>query len=226
MTVFIEGKHREEFLLTEARGSRSRETLLFSSSVLIGQICGKLETGAQTLTITSKVGNTGNGTVVADPIAPGLPGAADGEYDVVFTSATVAEVSNPAGDRLGELTLVGGTGAFSDEIKVTGHAGATAFVAGDSFKAVLFTNAGEETYVPLSLTATDGSQNPAVIPIDNVTVLSGPVAGVAMVRDCEVMGLSLTYPAGATATQITEINEQLGKKGVIVRYPQGTLVSA
>jgi hypothetical protein len=73
----------------------------------------------------------------------------------------------------------------------------------------------------ITFTATDGSQNPAAISWANVnTVTSGATAiATAIVREAEVRGVDLTYPAGASAAQITAINAALlaPPLGIVVR---------
>ena len=73
----------------------------------------------------------------------------------------------------------------------------------------------------ITFTATDGSQIPAAISWTNVnTVTSGATAtATAIVREAEVRGVDLTYPAGATAAQIAAINATLlaPPLGIVVR---------
>jgi len=73
----------------------------------------------------------------------------------------------------------------------------------------------------ITFTATDGSQNPAAINWSNVnTVTSGATsAATAIVREAEVRGVDLIYPAGATAAQIAAINAALlaPPLGIVVR---------
>ena len=63
MTVLTEGQHTGEFLVTEANGSLSRETVtvLSGQNLNAGHVLGKVAVGTATGAAVS--GNTGNGTI-------------------------------------------------------------------------------------------------------------------------------------------------------------------
>lgn len=65
MPELTEGQHKAEFIVTEANGSLSRETVIFLSgqSILPGHVLGKVLAGSGTAVAVA--GNTGNGTVGA-----------------------------------------------------------------------------------------------------------------------------------------------------------------
>lgn len=70
----------------------------------------------------------------------------------------------------------------------------------------------------ITFTAQDGSQNAAGISWGNYTTGSGvTMLGTAIRREAEVRGVDLTYPAGATAAQISAANAQLLAVGIVVR---------
>lgn len=70
----------------------------------------------------------------------------------------------------------------------------------------------------ITFTAQDGSQLAAGIAWGNYTTGSGQtMTGTAIRREAEVRGVDLTYPAGATAAQITAANTQLAAIGIVVR---------
>jgi len=73
----------------------------------------------------------------------------------------------------------------------------------------------------ITFTANDGSQNPAAINWANVnTVTSGATTtATAIVREAEVRGVDITYPAGASAAQIAAINAALlaPPLGIVIR---------
>ena len=70
----------------------------------------------------------------------------------------------------------------------------------------------------ITFTATDGSENAAGISWGNYTTAAGQtMQGTAIVREAEVRGVDLTYPAGASAGQIAAANAQLAALGIVVR---------
>lgn len=72
-------------------------------------------------------------------------------------------------------------------------------------------------YVLLAPDATDGSQNAAAILYADATAATADVGATANVRDCEVNGNLLTWPAGITAPQKTAATTALAALGVIIR---------
>jgi len=114
-------------------------------------------------------GNTGNGTVVVS-----LGTAAEvGAYTLTATSATEFTLKDPNGTEVGTVTA--GTAFTGNQLVLTVTAGATAFVAGDVF--TLTVTAATGYYVLSVRTATDGSQNPAAVLVDNVDASAAAVAG-------------------------------------------------
>ncbi|ARF52779.1 head decoration protein [Pantoea stewartii] len=112
-------------------------------------------------------GNTGNGT-----LAVSLGTAAEvGAYTLTATSATSFTLKDPTGTAVGTVTA--GTAFDSNQLDLTVTAGATAFVAGDVFTITVSAAAG--TYVLSVRTATDGSQYPSAVLIDDVDSTAGAV---------------------------------------------------
>ena len=128
--------------------------------------------GRQSLKTVSAVaasGNTGNGTV-----AVSLGSAAEvGAYTLTATSATEFTLKDPTGTDVGTVTA--GTAFTSNQLELNVTAGVTAFVAGDVFTLTVTAAAG--TYVLSVRTATDGSQNPAAVLVDDVDASACAVAG-------------------------------------------------
>jgi hypothetical protein len=87
----------------------------------------------------------------------------------------------------------------------------------DSATITLAANANVGLYNALSLTAADGTQIPAGILFNTEDVSAANAKVTILAHDCEVNGSELTYPSGATATQIATINAQLATIGIIVR---------
>ncbi len=94
-----------------------------------------------------------------------------GGYVLLATSATTFGVTNPEGVALGDATV--GAAFAHAEINLTITAGATAFVVGDGFTVNVFDAVG--TYVECVRTATDGSQVPLAILVDDADATDGPV---------------------------------------------------
>lgn len=73
---------------------------------------------------------------------------------------------------------------------------------------------------PLDLAASDGSEVAAGILWSTRDALAGADTrrSVAMVRDCDVNGKELIWPAGITVNQRKAAETQLAASGVLVRY--------
>lgn len=147
-------------------------------------------------------------------------GAADfviGDTFTVLASAAAGNggafsVVDPDGNRLKDAAI----GAYvSAQINFTINDGATDFVAGDSFTVTVA--AGSEKYVILAPAATNGTQLAAGILFDNVDATSADIEAVAYVRDCEVNGSEITWPAGISADDKTAAIAQFAARGIIVR---------
>lgn len=192
--------------------SREQVILKASNAVTIGAVLAKILLG--TATAAAKAGgNTGNGTITMDATTPILAGAKPGIYTVRFTAATAFIVEDPDGFDLG----IGATGtAFADDLKFAIAAGGTAFVAGDGFD-ITVTAASAEKYVPLSLTATDGSQIPAAISIENKASVAADQKLTVEARGAVCDPAFLVWPAGATDTQKAQALAILKTLGIIAR---------
>jgi len=215
-TPLVEGRHDGGFLVSEARGHRSRDRGTLSGAVKhqAGTVLGK-KTGG-TATAAAKAGNTGNGTFTLDATTPVVGNAQPGVYIVRCTTAAANggtfRVFDPTGDVIGDVA-VGST--FNDQLKFVIADGATDFVVGDEFDVTV--SALSKIFVPLSLTATDGSQIAAGISFANVDATAADQTGTVVTRDCEVNGFELFWPSGATTAQIATGTAQLAALGIIVR---------
>lgn len=140
-----------------------------------GTVLGQKTT--QSVEVTSGATNTGNGTIGGTGVGAAVK---YGTYTLTATSATVFSVTDPEGTVLGNATA--GT-AFStgNEVLFIITAGATAFVAGDSFSLYVPQSTGD--YVVSVKTANDGSQTPSAILATSVDTTNGPVT-----VDAYVMG--------------------------------------
>lgn len=215
-TPLIENWHAGGFLVSEARGHRSRDvgTIGGATKVYPGTVMG-LQTGGVAAAWPGNAeqvdSNTGNGTI-AMAGTPVVAGAQLGIYSAIATSATVFAVTDPYGNAVGNATA--GT-AFSNQIAFTITAGATAFAAGDQFS--IEVEAINGAYVPLNPSASDGSQNAAGIAFGFTDATLNDVPGTVVTRECEVNGFELIWPSGATAAQIATATAQLTALGIITR---------
>jgi hypothetical protein len=205
-----------DFVLSEANGRLSRQHVTIAADVVVGQVLGVGVATDGSFAAAAGVaasGNTGNGTMSTPSIGAD---AQAGTYTIEYTAAGCFNVYDPAGRLIGE----GANGAaFNDQIGFTMTAGGAAFAAGDMWTIVVTetapTNAGQ--YLPLNLSATDGTQNAAGISWDDYAPpAGGAVQGVAIVRDAEVLADLLIYPNGANRAEIRAINVQLAALGIVV----------
>lgn len=108
----IEAVHPGAYLISEARGLRSREVvdIAVSETVVVGQVLGRravAATGGARVSVAAAAGNVGDGAVTPDGTAPVAASAIDGVYEVEFltTGATAQfQVTDPKG-------IIVGTGA-------------------------------------------------------------------------------------------------------------------
>lgn len=154
-------------------------------------------------TLSGGVANTGNATITAGPTL-GVA-AKSGTYKIVCTAATTANVFDPTGALLGTLTF--GTAFSSAQIGLTITAGGTLCVAGDSF----FVKVGVPTYFykQAIASATDGSQNPCAILLDQALASGGNVTGAVAVMG-EFNGNAIILDPSITLAQATAALIPLG----------------
>lgn len=151
MAALTEGQYAGEFILSEAPGDRSREsiTVLSGQDIEAGEVVGRVKMAVGKADIPAVVG-TGNGVMSA--LFPG-PEVQVGSYVVTCTAAVthggVFSVVNPNGDALPSLTLTPGAGVTttyrSREINFSITDGSTDFAADDVFTIVV--GAGAPTVV-------------------------------------------------------------------------------
>ncbi len=202
----VEGRHTGEYIISEASGNRSRANITLginAAAVVAGTVLGA---GMAGVSAAKSGGNTGNATMSAITIGSG---AKLGIYTIRMLTATTYVVEDPDGNVIGN----GSTGvAFSDDIGFTMTVGGTPMVAGDGFDVTV----SATSYGPLDLAATTGLQNPVGILYGSQAISATATAQVAHVRDCEVNGACLTYPAGITTPQKAAVHAALAANHVIV----------
>ena len=153
-------------LISDARSLVTQPVLLASGDLKRGTVLGQqTENPVQ---VVSGAGNTGDGVIGSITLGPAIK---TGGYQLIATAVSKFNVTSPAGDVLGVATV--GTPFVHAEITLTITAGGVAFKVADSFTLNVFDAVG--TYVECVRTATDGSQFPLAILVDDADATDGPV---------------------------------------------------
>lgn len=223
MTIKTEGRCAAEFVLAEANGNRSRGSLEIADqmSIVPGQVLGKVGVNEGAVTVGNPAfTGTGDGTLTKANPAYGA-GVQEGTYKVRLVEITADggqfEVIRPDGTVDGHAVV--GT-AYDGQVKFTIADGSTDFSAAAQFTlAVTIAAAADEgQFKALDLAAVDGAEIASAIALyDAVTAENETVKIAGIVRDAEVNGNLLTWPAGITADQKAAAIAQLAALGIIVR---------
>ena len=213
MTVLTEGQHTGEFLVTEANGSLSRETVtvLSGQNLKPGHVLGKVAVGTATGAAVS--GNTGNGTI--GTVSAGATAKAG-----VYTATCIEPAANggtftvedPDGVNVG--TAMVGT-PFAGPVVFTIADGTTDFVAGDRF--TITVAAGSGKYKEYNPANTDGSQIAVAILYAAVDATAADTEGVVIARHAEVNAAELIWFSGADANQKAAGLAQLKTHDIVAR---------
>lgn len=220
MTVFTEGRHPGEALLSEGPGSISRAALTIAAEQVIGanMLLAKLAVAAG-VDVSQAFEGTGNGVLtVADPAVNSK--VQDGDYTITcFEAASDAgkfRVEDPQGRHVGDATV--GV-AFNKEIKFTIADGATDFVVGDRFILSVAANSDDFQYVAFDPTGADGSEIPSAMALYPVETGAGETAQIAgIVRMATINGNTLAWPEGITAAQKSNAIQALESRNIILRF--------
>lgn len=204
MTVFNEGKHTGEFLLSEGNGSISRETVTISSAaaaLVPGTVLGKITLGA--VTSAAVAGNTGNGTMGSVTLSLG---AKPGVYKL-----TIVEPASNAGAFVVEDPdgIIIGNGDVASAFSAGGLAftladGATDFASGDQFNITVAAGSGK--YVAYDSAATNGAAVAAGVLYAAAPDSASDQKAVAIVRMAEVIEAELTGIDAAAKAQLAALN--------------------
>lgn len=204
MTVFNEGKHTGEFLLSEGNGSISRETVTISSAaaaLVPGTVLGKITLGA--VTSAAVAGNTGNGTMGSVTLSLG---AKPGVYKL-----TIVEPASNAGAFVVEDPdgIIIGNGDVASAFSAGGLAftladGATDFASGDQFNITVAAGSGK--YVAYDSAATNGAAVAAGVLYAAAPDSASDQKAVAIVRMAEVIEAELTGVDAAAKLQLAALN--------------------
>ena len=213
MTELTEGQHKAEFIVTEANGSLSRETItvLSGQSLQPGHVLGKVTVGTTTGAAAS--GNTGNGTI--GTVSAGTT-AKPGTYQIACIEAAANSgtfvVEDPDGVIVGHA-VVGS--AFAGAVNFTVADGSADFAAGDRF--VVTVAAGSVKYKEYNPANTDGSQTAVAISLDKVDASAGDTPAVIIARHAEVNEAELIWFSGATSDQKAAGLAQLKTQTIVAR---------
>lgn len=220
MTVFTEGRHAGEFLMSEAAGMRSRDTITIPAGTGVvepGTVLG-LVTNENVVSTSqaADAGNTGTGSI-AEGVTPVGADVKVGTYRIVCiepaADAGQFAVENPDGVNIGVATV--GV-EFDGEIVFTISDGGADFIAGDAFS---FTVARSSFgYVPSPNAADDGSDQAVAIALYRCDATSAAKKIAAITGDAEVNGNILVYEATVNdATKKAAKAAQLAAVGIKVR---------
>ncbi len=210
MAVLTEGTHAGAYIIREANGTRSRESIILatgdlSACTVLGQV-----TTANAVTIGGT--NTGNGVMGSVTIGED---AENGDYVLVCTAADTDagtfSVTTPAGVALADLTVA--VAYISSHVNVTLADGSTDFAEGDTFTFDVLTN----EYAIFNAGASDGTEVAKGILFDAVDASSAEARAVMTARDCEVTGDELVWNSGTTSAQKTAATISLASAGIILR---------
>lgn len=173
-----------------------------------GTVMGQVTVGSATSAAKSG-GNTGTGTLVLDVTTPVLANAIPGIYTVrnieAVTNGGKFQVIDPKGLDLGMAIIVagaGGTVTFANRIKFVLTDATTDFIVGDGFDITVA--AGSLKYVPSVATATDGSQNPTGLLVDQTDPSAADVvAGIYKTGEFNLN--AITFDSSWTTATLTPV---------------------
>ena len=213
MSELTEGQNKAEFIVTEANGTLSRETITVLQGQVLkaGHVLGKVAVGAATGAAAS--GNVGNGTIgtvsVDNTAKPGVYQAVC--IEPASNGGTFA-VEDPDGVVIG--TAVVGT-PFAGAVNFTIADGGTDFSAGDRFSVTVAAGSGKyKEYNPAN---TDGSQTALALLLDNVDATDADAEAVVVARQAEVNAAELIWFSAADADQKAAALAQLKTQDIIAR---------
>lgn len=215
------------YLVSEAHGYRSRETIVIASGAGVlkpGTVLGQVKAALEASSAAKAGGNTGNGTFVLDATTPVLAAAKAGVYTLRFTSVTNIRLEDPDGKVLADIPIVSSeseTAAVNEQVKGEVTQGSTPFIAGDGFDVTVVEDDDAVAigkYKPYDPTASDGSEKAKAILYEGCDATSADVRRTITARDSEVHAAVLEWGAGVTTDQHkTAALADLAAFGIIAR---------
>jgi hypothetical protein len=218
MTKFTEGRHPGEFLLSEAEFHRSRDAINIPASQNFqpGTVLGRRAVVASVDSAASAAAGNGGNATIAMGSPPVTSKVVDGRYKGIAVTATTVQWQDPAGKEIGVSTH--GTAFSKGGIKFTITAGGTPNVANDEFYVDVAADAIDFEYLPLNLSATDGSEVAACVPLYGAVTGAGETTSIAAImRDAEIKTPAIIWPAGITVAQKNDVIQALALTGIILR---------
>lgn len=215
MPTLNEGRHPGEFVMTEANGSRSRESLKIAAEQTIeaNAILAKRAVIADVVATPSAAdGNTGNATIAMDATAT-TNKVKDGRYKGIAVTATTVRWEDPDGKEVGTSTH--GALFAKGGIRFTITAGGNANVAGDEF--YVDVAADVEDFEHIAYDPDDGLPIAGIAIYPATTGAAETTRIAAIVRDAEANGHCIAWPAGITDAQKANAVQELADRGIIVR---------
>lgn len=226
MVTLTEKFHAAGFMVSEARGKRSRElgTVLSGQNLLAGTVLGAITLGAASSAVKASGANTGTGTFVLDVTTPILANAIAGLYTLrcieAVTNGGKFTLVDPKGLTVGGPYIVvagaGGTITIADRIKGVLTDGGTDFIVGDGFDITIAV--GSLKYKAFDPANLDGSQVATAILWDDADATSADKKQTVVVRDAEINASELVWGSGVTTDpQKAAALVQLATAGIIAR---------
>lgn len=222
MPVLTEAFHLGGFLVSEARGKRSREIgKITVQNVLSGTVLGRRYTGGTpAAAAVAFAGNTGNGAMGAITVSGS---AIPGVYKLIViepgTNLGVFQVEDPNGRFVGRGTV--GSAFSGGGLAFTLADGATDFVSGDGFNITV--SGGSFKYLAFDPTATTGEQTPVAILYganvgDSVDATAADKDATIIIRQAEVNTNELVWGANvSTQAQKDDALAVLALAGIVAR---------
>lgn len=221
MTILTEARRAGEHILSEAPGTRSRESVIIDASqtLVAGQLLGQVTEGAKTAVGAAGTPAPAAATITANPTA-----ALNTKVGVHRIRCIVGGNGNaakwvhtdPDGQYVGIVTsTVAYSGGGLSGLTIADPGGDP--VAGDEFTVTVTAAAASGRYKKHDPEAIDGTQNVAGLLFDAVTTGVGETAkAVAHVRDCEVKKDLIGWDDHDTTEKAAAISALAGL-GIIAR---------
>lgn len=219
MTVFTEGRHAAEFVLSEGDRNFSRDNLVIAASQDIrpGTVLGKRAVVATVVaTASAAAGNVASSGTIAMGTPPVTSKVKDGRYKGIAVTATTVRWEDPAGKEIGTSTH--GAEFSKGGVKFTITAGGSANAAGDEFYIDVAANSSDFEFGAHDPAATDGLEVAVALALYPAVTDAGESAEISgITRLAQVNGKLLVWDDGITAAQQADAIQALAERGIIVR---------
>jgi hypothetical protein len=219
MTVYTEGRHAAEFLLSEGQGNFSRDSIVIAASQAIvpGSVLGKRAVVADVVATASAAdGNVASSGIIAMGSPAVTSKVKDGRYKGIAVTATTVRWEDPDGKEIGVSTH--GSVFSKGGVKFTITAGGSANAAGDEFYIDVAADSADFEFGAHDPSATDGFEIAAAVALYGATTGADERTSIsAVTRLAEVNGKLLSWDADITAAQKADAVQALADRSIIVR---------